>query len=254
MLAGLRVPYLGAWMGLLGCGMGIAPSSAEGPRVLDVTPVDGATGVSRSPRFVVSLDRPVGPRGFPAESVLLVSGERRVPLRIISDPTTHRFEVIPRGTLDPNVGYRLELGAFRDVEGRPAAPRTIHIETGPSVIPDPGPGATWADAAVVLARCTMCHGGDMSVLGLDLSTAEAVRRTAIAVPAEEVRVGDPVSLGGGLLGLARIEPGAPGRSYLVWKLSGDEHIVGDPMPPDDALDPAEVATLVAWVRSGAPTD
>jgi hypothetical protein len=56
--------------------------------------------------------------------------------------------------------------------------------------------------------------------------------------------------------LDRIEPGDPGRSYLVRKLRGDPDITGDRMPLDrpGGLPQEQVDGIIAWVRAGAPND
>lgn len=56
--------------------------------------------------------------------------------------------------------------------------------------------------------------------------------------------------------LDRIEPGDPGRSYLVKKLRGDPDITGDRMPLDQpgGLPQEQIDGIIAWVRAGAPND
>lgn len=244
----------GAIAATTGCVLDTAEPEHAGPQVLWVSPATGTANVSRAPRFVVALDRPVGPRGFGPESVAIWSGERRFAVSLTVDPTTRSFTVVPRSILPPSVGYRLELQGFEDLDGRSAELTEVRFVTGTSTLATPPSSASWADASPVLANCARCHGGDDPVLGMDLSSAEGVRSTAIGIPAREVRTGDPVGVGGGLLGLNRIEPGSPERSLVIWKLTGDEHVPGDPMPPDEALDEASTQILVAWIRSGAPTE
>lgn len=57
-------------------------------------------------------------------------------------------------------------------------------------------------------------------------------------------------------GLDRIEPGDPGRSYLIKKLRGDPDITGDRMPLDrpGGLPQEQIDGIIAWVRAGAPND
>jgi hypothetical protein len=103
------------------------------------------------------------------------------------------------------------------------------------------------------------------VLGLDLSSAEAIVRTAVGVPSVE----RPPVAGvtsertdprwGAML---RIDPSgdavapAAAYSYLFYKLSGDGPLHGMRMPPPDAppLAPAELATVADWIARGAPAD
>lgn len=56
--------------------------------------------------------------------------------------------------------------------------------------------------------------------------------------------------------LDRIEPGDPGRSYLIKKLRGDPDITGDRMPLDQpgGLPQEQIDGIIAWVQAGAPND
>lgn len=111
-------------------------------------------------------------------------------------------------------------------------------------------------AALFAARCvTGCHGGDRPAMGLDLGSAEAVRATAIGVPAVQTGDREAVPIRG-LAGLPIIDAlpggGRPATSYLVYKMLGDEHVLGEAMPPEGAT--IEEARLVAdWILAGAPT-
>ena len=53
-----------------------------------------------------------------------------------------------------------------------------------------------------------------------------------------------------------IEPGDPGRSYLIKKLRGDPDITGDRMPLDQpgGLPQEQIDGIIAWVQAGAPND
>jgi hypothetical protein len=58
--------------------------------------------------------------------------------------------------------------------------------------------------------------------------------------------------------LLQVEPNAPERSYLVFKLRGDAASAGGSvatvMPPDGALAPSDLAAIEAWISNGAPND
>jgi hypothetical protein len=117
------------------------------------------------------------------------------------------------------------------------------------------------------SRCALsnCHGGGDPVMGLDLSSADAIRRTAIAViarerPASSVGASfrtDPtwgamlrIDVGNGREGTTR---GEPAYSYLVYKILGDGPVEGDRMPPPDLapLGDAEVRMVSDWIAAGA---
>jgi hypothetical protein len=58
-------------------------------------------------------------------------------------------------------------------------------------------------------------------------------------------------------GMNMVEPGAPERSYLLFKLRADATSAGGsglPMPTDGLLDPADIAAIEAWIANGAQND
>lgn len=246
----MAVGVILAW-GMTGCAEDLA-SPSSGPSVIGSVPAQGAWAVSRVPRLVLELDRPIAPRGLPFGTVNLRSGPRVYPLRIVSDPVTRTIEVVPDVILDPDASYRLVVSGITDLDGAEAPPVTLRFATSTSTAADPLPTAGWADVEPVLARCAECHIGERAPLGLDLSSPEGILATAMGVPAREVASEDPVASRSGLLGLARIEPGWPSDSFLIWKLTGDPHVPGARMPMDGALEPGQAELLVAWVRDGAP--
>lgn len=219
-------------------------------------PADGAAGVSRSPVLRVAFDRPLSPRALDGESVALRSGDRTSAVRVWLDPASRTLEARPERALDPEIDYRFEVAGLPDVDGFRGEPVVVHFSTGLADVAAPEPSATWADVEAVLSRCAPCHSGASAPQGLDLSSSAAIRETALGVPAREVRTsGAPGTSAPGLVGLARIEPGHAERSYLVWKILGDPHIVGARMPyGEEPLDPSEVDVVVRWIRSGAPTE
>lgn len=49
----------------------------------------------------------------------------------------------------------------------------------------------------------------------------------------------------------RVVPGDPDASYLIWKLTGQEGMVGDPMPPSGSLSEEKLAAIRQWIEDGA---
>ncbi len=204
------------------------------------------------------------------------SGNVSAFLSVHYDPVDRAIVAVPfgGGSLDPDVTWRLVVDGVRDLDDRPQAePFTATFETGTDLgmLPSP-PSARWADVAPLLAtHCTgsRCHGPVAPVLGLDLSSAQGVRATAVGVAAEE-EAGGTVGPSGapgiaiGLGGLPRLDviggQGRPATSYLVYKILGDPHIVGDPMPATlpgetaQTLSADEIDLLSTWIRSGCPTE
>lgn len=231
-------------------------------------PADGAQGVDRRVRILVVLDRPILPRSITQDGVRLVSGERSVSLLVRADPLLPGLVVTPRSTLEPGVRWNLRVQGLRDLDGREAAPIAIAFRTGQTATPpDEPPAPGWAEVGPLLQReCGSCHGGPGAVLGLDLASAEGIRRTAIGVlprglPAVPSPDGAP--LVGGLSGMPRIfalaGSGRPEQSYLVYKIVGDPHVVGSPMPPPTDAGPgglsrSSIEAIARWIEAGAPTE
>ena len=266
MRAAARVALI-ALIAFAGCDLPPEGADEGGPVVLASDPANGEDGVDRFRVFRVFFDRPLYPRDVHRGNVLVESGVRGVFLWPRFDPALRELWIEPGGPLDPSVRYRLRVEVVRDLDRREMAEpfvatfTTGDIASGPE---RPAP-ARWEDVAPIFARCAEagCHGGDAPVLGLDLSSAEAVRRTAIGVPAEQSRVGvqgDEPWVADTLAGLARVDVsagiGRPSRSYLLYKVLGDPHVGGARMPPPPAapLSVADAARLSRWILSGAPTD
>jgi hypothetical protein len=99
-------------------------------------------------------------------------------------------------------------------------------------------------AQVLVPRCasTACHAAGATPPQLDAAGAYAA---LVGVPS-------------GQSSLAFVQPGAPERSYLVFKLRGDAASAGGSvatiMPTDGALSPSEIAAIEAWITNGAPND
>lgn len=256
---------LGAALGLGGGGCHPAPPRPGdgGAVVIATDPVDGATDVSRMLAIRVYYDRALSPRALVGGSVLLRSGDRAISIRVAVDPAAQSLEARPETMLDPEIDYRLEVAGLEDLDGFMGEPTVVHFSTGVDATPAPEEGATWAEVEEIFAPsdpltpgCRDCHGAAGPLVGLDLSSAAGVRTTAIGVAAREVAAsGEAGAMVAGLVGLPRIDPGRPDRSYLVYKILGDPHILGARMPFErPPLDPVEIATVVRWIRAGAPTE
>lgn len=198
------------------------------------------------------------------------SGTIRHLLTVRFDPVERRIVAWPfyDTPLEPEVRYRLTIEDVRDLDGRALTHSFVaRFETG-SELGDPHrePEGQWAEVAPLFrARCATagCHAGPAPILGMDLSSPEAVRATVIGVRSRQLpSAAVDASRGGlGFGGLSRVEVvggvGLPEESYLVYKILGDPHVEGDPMPPPSAAAPlsaAEIDAIARWIRSGAPTE
>lgn len=233
----------------------------EPAQPLGSIPADGATDVPRRLELRVLFDRPLAPRAVSRAIVTLRSGPQQRFLSVSYDPVDRAivardFANVP---LEPRVEHELRVEGVRDLNGLEAPPFLARFTTGDALGELPTRGTTsWAEVAPIFtARCADegCHGGGSPALGLDLASAEGVRRTAIGVPSVAASSG---GLGDrGLTGLPRIDViagvGRPDTSRLVYEILRDPR-VGEPMPPDDALTNDEVRAIADWILGGARTD
>ena len=232
------------------------------------TPADGANGVDRRGRIVVAFDRLPLANSIGHGSVDLRSGSVRSALDLRLQPLTRELWIDVRAPLEPEIRYELELRDLLDLDAqRQPKPYRARFETGVSLGEiSPDPELNVSDVLALLAqRCGRqgCHGGADPLAGLDLGSAAGIEITAKNVPSAIVQGSTPRGAGtSGLLHVAaplRIdttgERGEPARSYLIFKLLGPDHILGDVMPPpgEPALSASEIQQLCDWIYAGAPT-
>jgi OmcA/MtrC family decaheme c-type cytochrome len=100
---------------------------------------------------------------------------------------------------------------------------------------------------IIVPRCASaaCHGGNPPAAFPQLD-ADAGWAEMVGQPSQQVSA------------MLMVKPYAPDESYLVLKLRNDAGRVGGiatPMPIGDAvLEPADIATIEAWIANGAPND
>lgn len=255
---------------LSGCDTGPTSELARpGPVVLGSSPADGDVDVSRRSVFRVRVDRRLSPESVGGDTVRVVSGDRQLLLSVHFDPVESQIVALPFGSqaLEARVTYRLEVDGVRDLDGvAQEQPYVAAFVTSGELGDVPRrPTASFAEAGPILtAACTgeACHGPGPAALGLDLSTPEGVRTTAVGIPARQVAAGTlGVEGRGGARGLAGMRNvdalggvGSPSTSYLLYKVLGDPHIVGEPMPPDGPLEEEAIRTLSRWIVAGAPLE
>jgi methionine-rich copper-binding protein CopC len=112
--------------------------------------------------------------------------------------------------------------------------------------PAPGPGSAnplykEIQDTVFTPICIACHQGGNAPLGLRLDAASSYAML-VGVPSVQVPL------------LLRVEPGDPGRSYLVRKIEGTAATggrmpLGGPALPQDRID-----LIRAWIAAGASAD
>ena len=231
-------------------------------------PADGAEDVPRRTDYHVQLDRFLAPRSISRASVRVVSGASSAYLTVRFDPvarTLHARSLSGRA-LEPATRYRLEVDGAVDLAGEVMDPpfRAIFYTSEALGERPATPAVGWDVVAPILTgRCTGdgCHGPGPAALGLDLSSPDAIRATAIGAPSVQLQQGATSGVvpvrGLGAIPIVDVGPGGVGRpdaSYLVYKVIGADVIRGDPMPPEEPLSEAQARALSDWVFSGAPTE
>jgi hypothetical protein len=173
-------------------------------------------------------------------------------------------------------------------DGRPLV-RFCDVDAGAPELP-----AAWPVLRGTCGRagCHAAVGAQAPMTGLDLSTVQGLRDTALRLVARQTQTATQVgvlSAGGEELGrnMPRIDPRNAGNSYVVYKLlvnpmnhpPAEEpgvadpwlggvrppgsppsaelsrlrraFVRGEPMPPDGALQPAQMRAIVRWILQGA---
>lgn len=212
----------------------------------------------------MTFDRLLSPSTVSRGSFRLTTGSVGVFVGTTYDPARRRVVLgLNPGDLRPGLEYVLTVtDAVRGWDGSSlASPYVVRFRAGERVTVDrPDAPTLGAVAALFSRRCVDagCHVGPTPAMGLDLSSAAAIRRTALGAPSVE-RPG-PVSGNtdprwGALL---RVDPGVaggvgqPGYSYLLYKILGDGPMLGERMPRGaPPLSDDEVALVSDWIAAGA---
>lgn len=115
--------------------------------------------------------------------------------------------------------------------------------------PDAGADATLPDAKMVrlqdieqnifATNCvfSVCHGSDSPQRGMSLVAPTYL--SLVGVPAQQ------------LASKLRVSPGSPEQSYLLEKVESPSPASGKRMPPDQPLDPSDIAMIRTWIEQGA---
>jgi hypothetical protein len=212
-----------------------------------IAPSDGL--LARDGTVEIALDGLVAPWSIVGADASLRSGERELGVGLAFDPVTRVLMADPTPRLlDPDVDYTLHIEGPRGFDDGHLEPIDARLRVT-RALAEPTVSPRYDEVLAVLEGCRGCHEGPGAALGLDVADLVS---TAIGVPASEVA---GMSTGRGLVGLARIEPGHPERSYLVYKMLGEGPIVGATMgsesAPDVPLPRASIAIVSRWIASGA---
>jgi hypothetical protein len=235
-----------------------APPSSEAdagptdrPQIVSVDPPDGSVDVPTNPILRFETTEHLDDTTVTGSEFKLYSGPLSMWLMAYYDPVSRRTTVWPSASLRENADWVFEgLDGITDREGDPLAPgRITWFTTGEQEGDDvPFPELRYdPDIRPILdAKCASCHGGENPTAGLALDSADGIVSTAMYVAS----VDRP--------SFELIVPARPGRSYLVYKILGDELISGLKMPCSlggDAEAPAltqvELQATSDWIAGGA---
>jgi hypothetical protein len=232
---------------------------------LTSAPADGAQRVDRQGRIVVQLDRLPLPRSVTRSSVALHSGAVSASLDLRVQPVTREIWITQRAPLEVGVIYELVVQGLVDLDGvEQPKPYRARFETGTqlgSLEPQAAPAPDEV-LALLADRCASnaCHGGEEPARGLDLASAAGIETTAKNAASQShttstVAGRGTLNLPSPLIIDASAKRGDPATSYLVYKLLGEPHILGDPMPPpgEAPLTDPEIQQVCDWIYAGAPT-
>lgn len=247
------------------------------PKIVRTDVDPDAGGVPQFPRerpISFDTDRLLAPRSVSRATVQVVSGGVRLSGRVHYDPARRRVWFVPDlGQMRPGLEYSLVIRpGLLSWDGVSISNIEVRSFIAADVVEPPPlrpsePTLRRDVAPLLIRRCASsgCHRPPRPVMGLDLSSPEAIRDTTVAVMARQrpgtggrrTDLTDPH-----WAGMYRVDPGRtsghgePAYSYLVYKLLGDGPILGErmPPPPDPPLSDEEIATVADWIARGAPDD
>lgn len=244
------------------CDLAVSAAS-DAPRLVAISAIPGDRGfaeVAAGEPIVLWFDRPLWPRSINRSTITVQSGEVSLAPRLRYEPVQRAVRVlIDADQVQENLEYLLSVrvgitawdGAIsseqaavrlRFVQRAPVATRTVRFRE--------------EVAPLLRERCasSTCHGGMQPVMGLDLSSPEAIIRSTVAVPS---RLWSGSESGSEFYwaGMRLVERGAPGESFLLYKLLGDGPMRGARMPWGTApLSTSELQRISDWIAEGAVDD
>lgn len=239
------------------------PTSRDGPRLVATSATAGDRGFAElTLGEPVSLwfDQPLWPRSINRATVTVQTGGISLTPRLRYEPVQHsvRVWVDPtevRTDLEYELAVRAGITAWDG--GVAPAQATFRLRfVSRTPIATRSPSLRDEVAPLLRERCASgsCHGATQPAMGLDLSSAEAIVRTTVGVSS---RLWSGSGGGGEFYwsGMSLVERGAPGESFLLYKLLGDGPVRGALMPRGAAsLDGASLQLISDWIADGARDD
>jgi hypothetical protein len=215
-------------------------------RVVRTAPGAGAIDASRVGPIDVFFNRPPDGLTVVRSHLRVYTGLYEVDGTLHADLLERRVRFTPDEPMRANLRHRVfvheDLGGTNGVSL--GSRFVFDFTTGSTDRTPAGPRPEVTTAQVLqvwrASGCARsgCHRGGAPPLGVELSTASAVRRTLVNIQG---------SHGGPL-----VKPGDHARSYLMLKLLGEGGIYGFAMPPGDArLSRQQLRKVADWIDGGA---
>jgi hypothetical protein len=231
------------------CTLETSPPVVQPVQVISTQPPAEATNVSRRGMVTFFFDAPLHPGNIVQNAIIVTSGELSQPGFTSYDPSARALIYRPEGRYRRNLRYRARLAeGLRGLRHREQVEEfSFAFWVGEDDVAGPLPsvGALSEELATVLtSNCGYggCHGPPTPAAGLDVSHPAALAATAVGQQSWQ------------WWGWDRIAPGSAGWSYLVYKIIGEDSVLGDPMPPVGLLSAAQQERIVQWINGGAKVD
>jgi hypothetical protein len=244
----------------------VLPALDDAAWKLSTVPAAADSALDRQARIILQADRMLLPNSVNRSAVALRSGAVAPWVDLRLEPQLRQVWITWRGALESQTVYELSVTGLTDLDGiTQPKPYREFFATGTQAgtrVTDPT-----IDPQQVLTllrqRCARagCHDDAHVSSKLNLGSPDGIESTARnRACALFVDTGRPPPRGSlysaaPLILDANVNHGDPARSYLVYKLLGDEHILGDPMPPagEAGLENSEIQLIIDWIRAGAAT-
>lgn len=214
----------------------------------------------------VQFDRRLSPWSVDRNSARLTSGAVGEFVFPAFDPATNQLNLELTRPMLVGANHVVTLVDLVDLDGN-ALDEPLQLllspvasERAPIAIPEV---AEVLDIFAAHCASDSCHGSAEPAAGLDLASNEGLGRTAIGHPALQVASFNQLApiAAAGLIDLPIVDAQgtsqSASRSYLVYKMLGDPHVLGEAMPPGgvgDRLSADQIAVVTNWIRHGAPLE
>ncbi len=221
----------------------------------------GFATLERRARVRLWFDRLLAPRSVSRGTISFSSGEVQLVPRLRYEPVRREIElVLDPSLLRTDIEYVLTvrpgISSWDGVVARTGRAFRVRFVDGEAPSAQSAPTLRRDVLPLFERSCAFatCHGGREPAMGLDLSSVDGVRRTALGVVSSQWPAVAGTTDRGDVQwsGLQRIVSGEPGESYLLYKALGDGPVRGARMPRGARPWTADELSIVsAWIASGA---